>query len=102
MKAYEGVETQFHSFRTSAPNKGHRSASRPDRFILRESASGTPLIHDWVGPRATVESIHQSSSQQPGHYTDANLTQSTTKHILHSVHYNSIITIQTIKCTEFY
>jgi len=66
MKAYGGVETQFHSFRTSALNGGHRSASRPDRFILRESASGTHFMQDWVGPRATVESIHQSPSQQPG------------------------------------
>jgi len=56
MKSYGGVETQFHSFRTSA--LGHRSASRPDRFILREGVSGTHLMQGWVGPRATVESIH--------------------------------------------
>jgi hypothetical protein len=61
MQAYGGVETQLHSFQTSALNGGHRSASRPDQFILGENASGTHLMQDWVGPRATVESIQPAA-----------------------------------------
>jgi hypothetical protein len=39
MKAYKGVEVQFHAFLPSALNGGGCSASRPDRFTPRTEPS---------------------------------------------------------------
>jgi hypothetical protein len=39
-------------FLTSAIDEGERSASRLDRFIPGERASGSHCAADWVGPRA--------------------------------------------------
>jgi hypothetical protein len=59
MKTYAGVDEQMHVFLTSAVVEGEWSASRPDRFISEERASGTPRIGGLVGARAGLDDIEE-------------------------------------------
>jgi hypothetical protein len=57
MEVYWGVEVWLHEFLTSALDGGEWSASRPGRFIPRETAPGTHWNGGWVGPRAILDAV---------------------------------------------
>jgi hypothetical protein len=57
MKAYGGVDVQFHIFLTLALVGGEWSASRPGRFTPRERAPGTHWKAGWVGPRTSLDDM---------------------------------------------
>jgi hypothetical protein len=50
---------------TSALDGDEWSASRPGRFIARESAPGTHWIGGWVGPRAVLEAVVKRKIPSP-------------------------------------
>jgi hypothetical protein len=49
----------MHVFLTSALCGGKLSASRPDRFTLRERAPGTHWTGGWMGPRGGVDDVEK-------------------------------------------
>jgi hypothetical protein len=48
-------------FLTSALDGGEWSASRPARFTSGEIAPRTPLIGDWVRPRAGLDAVEREN-----------------------------------------
>jgi hypothetical protein len=65
MEAYWGIEIYLHVFLTSALDEGEWSASRPVHYILRERASGTHWIGDWVDPRAGLDAVVEKKNSHP-------------------------------------
>jgi hypothetical protein len=66
MKAYWGVEAQFHAFLTSALDGGEWSVSCPGRLTPRERARRTHWIRGWVDPTASLEGGEEKNSQPLG------------------------------------
>jgi hypothetical protein len=50
---------------TSALDGGEWSASRPDRFTLRERVPGTHWVGGWVGPRAVLDAVEKKKIPSP-------------------------------------
>jgi hypothetical protein len=65
MKAYWGVELEFHAFLTSALAGGEWSASYPSRFTPRGRAPGTYWIGGWVGSRAVLDAVVKRKIPSP-------------------------------------
>jgi hypothetical protein len=66
MEAYCGVKVQLRHSLSSALDEGEWSASRPGRFIPRETAPGTHWIGGWVGPRAVLDAaVRRKILSQP-------------------------------------
>jgi hypothetical protein len=59
MKAYGGVDVEFHVFLISELVKGEWSDSRPGRFTLGERAHGTHWIGGWVCARAGLDYVQK-------------------------------------------
>jgi hypothetical protein len=57
MKTYWGSGIQLYAFLSSAPAGGEWSASRADRFTLRERAPGTHWTVGWVVPRTGLDAV---------------------------------------------
>jgi hypothetical protein len=58
---YGRVDVWTHVFLTSALVGGEWSASHPGRFTPGEGAPGTNWIGNWVGPRASMDSLHPTT-----------------------------------------
>jgi hypothetical protein len=61
MKTYGGMDVWTHVFSISGLVWGEWSASRPGRFTPGERAPGTHWIGNWVGPRASLHSMHPTT-----------------------------------------
>jgi hypothetical protein len=59
MKAYEGVDIEFHISLTSALVRGECSASRPGRFTPGKMVHGTHLIRGWVDPIIGLDDVEK-------------------------------------------
>jgi hypothetical protein len=59
MKAYGKVDALIHILLTSAPVAGKRSASRPGRISLGETALSTHSIGGWVDLRAGLDNVEK-------------------------------------------
>jgi hypothetical protein len=59
MQMYTRMDVQIHVFPTSALVGGEWSASRTGRLTRGETAHGTHLIGDWVGPRAGLDDVEK-------------------------------------------
>jgi hypothetical protein len=65
MKTYGGVEVQFHHSWPRTLDAGEWSASRPDRFILKEIASRYPLDRILRGPNILPEHSREEKNLSP-------------------------------------
>jgi hypothetical protein len=65
MKAYGGVDVQFHIFLTSVLTGGEWSASRPCRFIPGERVPDTNWIGGYVGPKAGLDDVEKRDPRSP-------------------------------------
>jgi hypothetical protein len=88
MKAYEEVETELHSFMTSALDADEKSASHPSRFTPRTRA----IITQWIGrlhepqSQSRLETLEESLA--PNQNWTMILAQSRSK-LLHQPHHPS-------------
>jgi hypothetical protein len=65
-KAYSGSGGIAPSIRNLGTiDGGEWSASRPGRIILWETASGTPCIRGWMGPRAGPDAVVKRKIPSP-------------------------------------
>jgi hypothetical protein len=59
MKAYRGIDVEFHICLNSVLAGGEWSASRLGRFTPGERATGTHWIGGWVDPRAGLDDVEK-------------------------------------------
>jgi len=62
---WEGVETEIHSFLTSALDGGEWSGSRTGRFTPGKINIGTHWIGGWLGPRVGLEAVVKRNNTSP-------------------------------------
>ena len=88
MKTYEEVETELHSFITSALDADEKSASHPSLFILRKRVISSQWIGSLHEPQSQARLESLEGSLAPDQNWTVILAQSTAK-LVHQPHYPS-------------